>query len=182
MKLSKITVMTTVAAAVLSFGFLQSAEAGFGIKMPNIPGVIKSSGSNSGSSTNGAVVSKSVDVNNTIWPSFSYQVKNLGAPVAGAKIYKVTLSNSARYVAGHNESGVWVYDNIKTSELVGTTDANGCFNVKNFPGGEVMRLVLVKEGWHAWTYTEDRMRYKAPAVVDLNRRNPGLTQVRGLVK
>ena len=166
MKLAKLCALATITCAVAGFSCLQTAEAGFGIKLPNIGSVVKTP-----ATTN--TVSR-------VWPKYEMKFHYNGTPVSGVKVYQVTTTTTpVRQARYRVKDGVQTFTDVTASKYLGTTDTTGWLRLKNYNGGDIVSLVCIAPGIVVFTTYQERMRYHEPIEIDLTGR-PKVNAVDGL--
>ena len=158
MKLAKLCALATITCAVVGFSCMQTAEAGFGIKLPNIGNVVKTP-----ATTN--TVSR-------VWPKFEMRFHYNGTPESGVKIYQATITTKpVRQAHYYMENGVQTFTDVSSSKLLGTTDATGWLRLTNYNGGDIVSLICITPSNVVVTAYQERMRYHEPIEIDLTGRN-----------
>ena len=142
-------------AAVATLTFTMDAEAGFG--MPKIGNVIKKPaiGAPAGGMANTAPFSITFNA------QFSRPgVKGL-TPMQGVKVYQVEYTDGGKTPRYDEKGAQCVFKNIKSSQLLGVTGADGKFTTgKNYKNGNLYTFIYVYDSigftYHDMDATRDK--------------------------
>ena len=97
----------------------------------------------------------------------------------GVKIYQVEYSDGGTTPRYDEKGAQCVFKNIKSSQLLGVTDANGQFSTgKNYKNGNLYKFLYVKDGlgfiYNDMDATRDKgMAGKWPAIFEDQARGHG---------